>query len=171
MQQLLDRGLVPLAHPSFELVARGSEARPTHQVSHQADVFLVCHLRGLLRLMISLLCRVTARRGVRRSRRGSRKPAPGEPRCKQRRFLPFCDSPNIPSVPRCSWERTVAIARPGQLSEIKNQARSRVNRSEKFQTTKVVGRHQPSHARTRTMTSTQLISVPGGGSGIPLTVT
>src|SRR5205823_14257303 len=54
IQQLLDRSLVPLGDPRFEFVAGGSEARPTHQVSHQTDVFLVCHFRGLLPLVISL---------------------------------------------------------------------------------------------------------------------
>src|SRR5882672_9492971 len=57
-------------------------------------------------------------------------------RSKQRRLLRSCDFQNVPSAPRCSWERTVAIARPGRFSEIKNQARNRVNSSEKFQTIK-----------------------------------
>ena len=44
MQQLLDRGLVALGYARFEFVAACPEAGTSHQVSHQSDVVLVCHL-------------------------------------------------------------------------------------------------------------------------------
>jgi hypothetical protein len=44
MQQLLYGRLVPLCHPRFEFVATRSEPRASHQVRHQSDVILVCHL-------------------------------------------------------------------------------------------------------------------------------
>jgi len=44
MQQLFDRSLVTFGHARFEFVAACSETRPSHQVGHQSDVILVCHL-------------------------------------------------------------------------------------------------------------------------------
>src|SRR5215472_6799372 len=46
MQQLLDGFFITFGDTRFEFVPSCSEPRPTHQVSHQSYVFLVCHLRG-----------------------------------------------------------------------------------------------------------------------------
>jgi hypothetical protein len=71
-----------------------------------------------------------------------------------------------PCIPRNGRSHRCGRA---DFDRIKNRARTGVNRSERFQT---VGCYSYSpQARTRTMTWTLLISVPAGGTGMPLTVT
>src|SRR2546425_3219180 len=43
MQELLDRGFVPLCGSGFELIILGSKAGAPHQVSDQSDI-VICHL-------------------------------------------------------------------------------------------------------------------------------
>src|ERR1700726_616698 len=127
MQQLLDRGLIPLGHPCFEFVTGSSEARPTHQVSHQTDVFLICHSLALLPLGDRLYC-VSLQAGATGRTCGgwlaSRHP-------KQAISLPEAVTTSSVSQftryairPSMLWERAVAKVRPGRLNKIKIQART-----------------------------------------------
>ena len=72
VQQFLDGRVVALGHARLEFVAAGSEARTPHQMGHQRDVVLVCHVHSshVSDKLLSYFCHSSAAPAARSNKGG-----------------------------------------------------------------------------------------------------